>query len=491
MSRKRVGRRPKSEIALASLVSAFDPASMAPSVFHGGFDVINHAIPKDLNAKVEDLLSKLTEQFRRKAKDVQDDAQQSFRTIETLSSLRNLADTNSPETVIMACERIVSENNRLISTLLGHAMEYMMVVEEVKKIALSARQRAEDELSKLEPAFAMFMTKLAVDGVVVRDIVDITDKQRRDIISILKKDENLSQAIDLKDIPEVSNILDKIHEFHSEQSGQNVGISPSATTQNVGVSQNATKSVIYEETGAAGAENAADHASESPVGEVTSSSKLGASPVISVSQTSVFHRDEAVNSGPGPDVFGVNGGSKTPADSGMLDLNLPLESQKGSQILQSAKPVPSVVLSRVSKWADINLNPFGYLYLETTASTYIDMEALKITLPEHESLYDYALPNSPEYFFVKSAYENGSMEDFAKFIILYEARMHQQMSEMERRIWALLLLDYKRGPDLPLVGKGGFYHGIVLPIRPGTSRVARVEIISDRPEDVVNAFRTR
>jgi len=131
------------------------------------------------------------------------------------------------------------------------------------------------------------------------------------------------------------------------------------------------------------------------------------------------------------------------------------------------------------------------MYLETTASTDIDMEALKITLPEHDSLYDYALPNSQEYIFAKSAYENGSMEDFAGFLRLYEARTNHRMSEMERRIWALLLLDYKRGPDLPLVGKGGFYHGIVLATRPGTTRVSRVEIISDKPEDMINAFRKR
>ncbi len=477
MSRNPGGRRPKSEVALAALISAYNPDSIAPSVFHTGLEIIDHTIPKGVDQKLDNLLAKLREQFQRKVDEVENDAQSNFRTIESLSALRNMANSSPPEAVIQACERIVSENNHCISTLLGHAVEMMMVVEEVKKVALSARQRAEDDVSKIDGAFVDFTNMLIADGIVARDIIYVTKKQRQEILSILKKEEFSDQDVDFKKIPKRTQILDRIRE-----AGAN-GIS-----QNYELNQSDGKSTTYAETPSPDANLGSISAGNGLSGGVISDSESGVSPGISDSKTPALQRDEAVKSGFGSDVFGI---PKSLGDSGMLDLNLPADSKKGSQILQPAKPVPSVVLPRVSRWLDINLNPFGYMYLETTASTDIDMEALKITLPEHDSLYDYALPNSQEYVFAKSAYENGSMEDFAGFLRLYEARTNHRMSEMERRIWALLLLDYKRGPDLLLVGKGGFYHGIVLATRPGTTRVSRVEIISDKPEDMINAFRKR
>ncbi|MCH2239904.1 MAG: hypothetical protein MK060_18670 [Blastomonas sp.] len=457
-------------------------------MFHTGFEIIDHAIPQGVDQKLDNLLAKLREQFQRKVDEVENDAQSNFRTIESLSALRNMADSSPPATVIQACERIVSENNHCISTLLGHAVEMMMVVEEVKKVALSARQRAEDNVSKIDGAFVDFTNILIADGIVARDIIYVTKKQRQEILSILKKEEFSDQDVDFKDIPKRTQILDRIREAGANGILQNYELSSDKISQNYELYQSDGKSTTYAETPSSSAKLGSISAGNGLSGGVISDSESGVSPGIPDSKTPALQRDEAVKTGCDSDVIGI---PKSPSDSGMLDLNLPAESHKGSQILQPAKPVPSVVLPRVSRWSDINLNPFGYMYLETTASTDIDMEALKITLPEHDSLYDYALPNSQEYIFAKSAYENGSMEDFAGFLRLYEARTNHRMSEMERRIWALLLLDYKRGPDLPLVGKGGFYHGIVLATRPGTTRVSRVEIISDKPEDMINAFRKR
>lgn len=124
-------------------------------------------------------------------------------------------------------------------------------------------------------------------------------------------------------------------------------------------------------------------------------------------------------------------------------------------------------------WTDMDVISMGYLFNGVVASTDADMEALKIVPPTERRLPDLVNPLAQAglYALAKSAFETANRADFDCFIDQYLATKNRHMSEMERRTWALLLVDYPNRSSSLKLNPHSYYYGVVLPGWHGTMKV--------------------
>jgi hypothetical protein len=176
------------------------------------------------------------------------------------------------------------------------------------------------------------------------------------------------------------------------------------------------------------------------------------------------------------------------SDRGLRDAGSGGNGVVGQQVLPE-KAVPSVVPAGPrGMWDDLDLTPFGYRIEEAVASTDADIEALRIRLPEIRLLQDLAVPGTQEHMVAEAVVNQRDRLLMDRFIRDYTARTGIRISEMEKRIWCLLLIDLKMGLGGRLAGKNGWFNGIVLPGPAGSTRVRRIWSIDQSAEALSEAY---
>lgn len=104
-------------------------------------------------------------------------------------------------------------------------------------------------------------------------------------------------------------------------------------------------------------------------------------------------------------------------------------------------------------------------------------------------LADWADRGTKEYFLAKSCVEQRDWIVFDKFLDSHPERTGRQFSEMEKRIISMLMIDVQNGPGGRFTARQGWFEGIVLPPKTGSSKVRRVVSINRSDEALTMAYR--
>ncbi|MFN3473015.1 MAG: hypothetical protein ACK4ZW_03105 [Blastomonas sp.] len=142
-------------------------------------------------------------------------------------------------------------------------------------------------------------------------------------------------------------------------------------------------------------------------------------------------------------------------------------------------------------WDRLDLEPIGYRIEEAEPSTDADKEAMTIKLPETTALTEWASPRSTEYMYATVCMNTHSKSIFDEFLSLHTERTGRLISEMEERILLMLMVDLWEFPGAPIAGQEGWYDGIVLPPKTGSSKVRRVVSIDRSDKALTMAYRPK
>jgi regulator of replication initiation timing len=157
--------------------------------------------------------------------------------------------------------------------------------------------------------------------------------------------------------------------------------------------------------------------------------------------------------------------------------------------IDAATATSTIIHDPKGLWDDVDLQAIGYRIEEAEPSTVADREALSIILPETRVLKDWAVRGTLEYFSAKSCVEQRDWIVFEKFLDQHSKRTGRQFSEMKKRIISMLMIDVQNGPGGRFTARQGWFEGIVLPPKTGSSRVRRVVSIDRSDEALTMAYR--
>jgi len=586
-SAKRVGpgRPKKNQEILARMALAFEPENTHPIIFNDKFCALDQIEPLGIDAKfagISHKLLKLLENAREKAKFA---AGSEDGIGSALMGLRQWASDDLPEKVVHACEKHLYANERVISALLAHLAERVVISEEIKSIAFAARQRAEDELRAIPPVMVDFANRLIAAGISGIEVRKISKERLAAVIGAIRETSADAEIGAIPCIPDDKSLFpDKYVSSSSKsdvsddvrnvfigkpQNGGYPSVSPdsAAAAGNTGAKSNgdgfvpgdlgspgtvilppyrgqiagdlsvqdATAPAVNPSDGEArgaaaqmdfslvgvGVKSAGSDVSQALTGPVEQPSMTTTGPVEQPSMTPLSRLPSEVPAqfpagspfaseapaqilAPSPIVADETkpladrtvSAAQKPAsmldllssDRGVRDAGSGGNGVAGQEALPEKVALPVVPPGPRGMWDDLDLTPFGYRIEEAVASTDADMEALRIRLPETRLLQDLAVPRTQEHMVAEAVVNQRDRLLMDRFIRDYTARTGIRISEMEKRIWCLLLIDLKMGLGGRLAGKNGWFNGIVLPGPAGSTRVRRIWSIDQSAEALSEAY---
>jgi len=200
------GRPTKNQEILARMTVAYEPENAHPIIFSEGFKASDFIEPLGIEGKFAALSTKLSERLeeaREKAKTRRDSDGDTAR---TLKELRQWASNDLPEKVLYTCENHLYANERVISALLAHLADHVILGEELKSIAFAARQRAEDELKEISPALVNFTNGLIACGITGRDVHKMSKERLAVIVSAIRGTSAQHEIGGIPSIPEAPSV---------------------------------------------------------------------------------------------------------------------------------------------------------------------------------------------------------------------------------------------------------------------------------------------
>lgn len=446
-----------------------DPASAGQMVFGEGATAEDLIEAPGIEAKLEAISGKIASRLGMTLEQARNRRDSETGVDEALVALRPWADQEIPENVVSSAEQQFYANDRVISALLAHLVEHVVIGEELRSIAASARRRAADELDRVPPVMVDFVNRLMASGVVIDDVRKMSRQRLAAVVAAIKGVEEASVMPDVEPVPMGgSAIPDK---------------AVSAFGDETVFFRNDSDEVV------SGNLEGDDQVPGSLSGEMDDKPELDSGlPAVTVVPEPV---EAALQ-----DVDGValeDGSEQGSGIVGMGDLDA---SHRSDDTLMEpvSEPVDELALEAPvaprpkGRWDDIDLTPLGYRIEEAVASSDADREALRIRLPDVSSLREMALPKSPEVMMADGVEGQKDRIIYDKFVRRYTDRTGERMSEMERRIIALLLVDLPTGGVGRMIGANGWYHGIVLPGPEGSTRVRRVWSIDQSEQAIADAM---
>lgn len=341
-----------------------------------------------------------------------------------LTGLRAWADQDFPENVVHACEQHYYANDRVVSALLGHLVEHVVIGEELRSIALAARRRAADELDQIPPSMTEFVNRLMAAGVVVEDVRKMSKQRLAAVVSAIRGIEAAEAEVEVRSVP-----------------GMDDGAIPH-------------KSLSSSIDEAVAGEPAVKDAAR-PVLEAAGE------PVVEAPQ-------EAVDGTDGAGTGGYAATSEGPAELMLEVPNAPVET-----------PAPAVPETR---WGVLDLTRIGYDVEVVTASTDRDTAALKMRMPDVSAFKELAARGTPEMALADGIVENRNRTLVERFFRTRSRRVGFELSEADQRVWVLLLAELPTLGKSPSFGEYGWFDGLSVPLGDGSTKVARLRAI-DRSED--------
>lgn len=507
----------KSSVILNKMTLAFDPQSKAPLAFAGHIPDLNEVLPSGVPEKASDLLRKLADLADKVFDETSKEGNSCSDTKAELEKLRNLAWGDSPEKAIILAEKMSFVGERTKSCLLKHLAEQDILLRELRAIAQIARRRILDELSEINPSMVDFTNKLVAAGIVQTDVRFLSSDKLAAIVSIIKGTDNddnnggippFLSKMDALRKPPINRVLD---ESAIEASFRRSGEDPESVENQALEQGDGSSSPKSAETAVDGLFDGRVQVKSDavPDSELRSNSASGLSDLPAVSD-----RDKMISGSnmksvrtekSSSDQLLKHGNESQILSSGRTDLissmsdELPFSRDRNGQdrpIFDSRMPhgfSPGRPVENAAPydWNDMDMISMGYMFDGVVASTDADMEALKIVLPTERRLPDLVDPQAQAglYALARSAFETANRADFDRFMDQYLATKNRHMSEMERRIWALLLVDYPNRSSLLKLNPHGYYHGVVLPGQHGTAKVRRIILLKRDPDFLEHAFK--
>lgn len=443
------GRPSKKHEILARMSVVLDPSATGKMVFGEGAAAEDLIEATGLEAKLSAISTKITsrlEKAGRNAKIVQDSEEdEEFRQ----KLRRPWSDGDSPENLVSSCEEQFFANDRVISALLAHLVEHIVIGEDLRSMAASARRQAADELNRLPSLFIDFSNRLIASGVKAHDVKDLSKKRMAMIVSAIKGIDEEAALVDIPNLPDKS--LSDVY-GRNEFSGELVEDKPPTLVDAISseAETNADEETAEIETSdlidvpeALNDENAAvtDMSSSTIEGEET---------------TAVIAREEI---------------EETPVEADQSDAPTAGE----PTVSPDAAPVSLGVLDGV------DLSSIGYKIEVVRASTDEDLAALKMPMPNGQSLYDVTVSSGLERTLANNVVRMRDRDSVDRFFRRWTDRTSTRLTPIQMRAWTLLLA------EIPFLGKErnmgseGWYDGVRIPVV-GTNWVARI-IAIDRSDD--------
>lgn len=140
-------------------------------------------------------------------------------------------------------------------------------------------------------------------------------------------------------------------------------------------------------------------------------------------------------------------------------------------------------------WDTLDLTPIGYRIEEAEPSTVADKEALSIILPGTRVLADWAVRGTQEHMFAEACVRQRDRILLEKFLKQHSKRTGRVLPEMEKRILSMLMIDLQPADATRFTGRDGWFDGIVLPPKAGSSKVRRVLAINNSAAAMTAAYR--
>lgn len=443
------GRPSKKHEILARMSVVLDPSATGKMVFGEGAAAEDLIEATGLEAKLSAISTKITsrlEKAGRNAKIVQDSEEdEEFRQ----KLRRPWSDGDSPENLVSSCEEQFFANDRVISALLAHLVEHIVIGEDLRSMAASARRQAADELNRLPSLFIDFSNRLIASGVKAHDVKDLSKKRMAMIVSAIKGIDEEAALVDIPNLPDKS--LSDVY-GRNEFSGELVedkaptlvdAISSEAETDADEETAEIKTSGLIDVSEALNDENAAvtDMSSSTIEGEET---------------TAVIASEEI---------------EETPVEADQSDAPTAGE----PVVSPDAAPVSLGVLD------GIDLSSIGYKIEVVRASTDEDLAALKMPMPNGQSLYDVTVSSGLERTLANNVVRMRDRDSVDRFFRRWTDRTSTRLTPIQMRAWTLMLA------EIPFLGKerdmgsDGWYDGVRIPVV-GTNWVARI-IAIDRSDD--------
>lgn len=435
-----------------------DPSSAGKMVFGDGFtgDELVEAV--GVEDKIKAISGKIASRLGNAADLAKNVRDSELSGDGTLALLRPWLDQEVPENVVSSCEQQYFANERVISALFSHLVEHIVIGEDLRLVASAARRRASDELQRIPPVMIDFVNRLMASGVVVDDVWKMSKKRLGEVVAAIKGVDPSAVMADVDAVPG--------NTFSSEDGRTSISRKSDADSEDA-------PEVAFEPV----SEEAVEHVdSGRPDND--------ADALVEGSVHGLIEDSEGVGS---PSETSQSDGSQDTGSQGETGLDEP-SSEGVEEPAEQVIDTPSEPVRPKGRWDDLDLSALGYSIEETVASSDADREALRMTLPAVTTLRELALPRSAEMAFMDGIETQKDRVIMDKFIRRFEGRMNVRISEMEKRVIALLLVDLPTNGAGRQMGANGWYDGIVLPGAEGSSRVRRIVAIDRSEAGLRDAF---
>ena len=453
------GRPSNSRIILDRLVLAHNPEQAAPNVFKGygaGVDLVEEM---GLEAKI----SRISAAVASRLENARDSA---LRLLDSedgpegrlsgpnarLGALRPWSSDDYPENVVFWAEAEFFANDRIVSGLIAHLVEHIAIGEELRQIALVARRRAEDELAQMPVAMTEFANRLVACGISREEVRFMSRARMEAVIAAIRGVDAGTPGLVPETLP-----------LDADTGSRMVDGSVPGTVESPVTG------------GADGIADAADGTFSPRTGE-------GDSDVVGEPGSDAVDDVDARDSERGLDAPAETGSETHAGEESLIGEEDRDGRDDGSEMVPEdvAEPVSDGPPS--TRWGVIDLERIGYVAEEVIASTDEDMRALKMPLPEVDTLVKLAVKGTPEYMNADGAQDNHDRKLVEKFFPAWMKRTGTRLTEAEQRVWALLLIELRAVGHGRNMGANGWFDGLVVPKGDGSARVVRIRAI-DRSEE--------
>lgn len=448
---KRVGRgRPtKNQEILARMTVVHDPEAAGKMLFGDAPTSEDLIEGVGIEAKLAAISGKIASRLEMVSKRAKTDRDSEGDAQGSPGLVRPWLTDENPENVVSSCEQQFYANDRLISALLAHLVEHIIIGEDLRSIAGSARRRAFDELGDLPASMIDFSNRLMAAGVVSDDVRKMPKKRFADVVAAIKgvDVETVKSDVELVPMP-ISAIPDN---------------SISSVDDKNGISRKVDGAVI------SGSDTVDEVRTEAPVDNGPAPEDRGAAAEDKSLSAEASERqiqaNEFISEG---DIEPVE---IEPAEADQSDAPTTGE----PAVSPDAAPASLGVLD------GIDLTSIGYKIEVVRASTDDDLAALKMPMPNGKTLYDVSVSSGVENSLATNIMRLRERESVERFFRRWIDRTSTRLTPIQTRAWTLMLA------EIPLLGKErhmgseGWYDGVCIPV-PGTNWVARI-IAIDRSDD--------
>ncbi len=429
-----------------------DPEAAGKMLFGDGLASEELVEDVGIEAKLAAISGKITSRLESVSKRAKIDRDSEGEASNSPALLRPWLNDENPENVVSSCEQQFYANDRLISALLGHLVEHIIIGEDLRSIAGSARRRAFDELGDIPASMTEFANRLMAAGVVSDDVRKMPKKRFAEVVAAIKGVDMDAVMSDVDPVP----------------------LPISAFPENA-VSSEDDKSAFPRTTEDDGILPASD--------DVVEPSEAGPEmPVEQIDDGELIGEEAASPEGNAP----LEDASLTEDDSSLTDVELaaerPVEADQ-SDAPTAGEPTVSPDAAPVSLGVldGVDLSSIGYKIEVVRASTDEDLAALKMPMPNGQSLYDVTVSSGLERTLANNVVRMRDRDSVDRFFRRWTDRTSTRLTPIQMRAWTLMLA------EIPFLGKErnmgseGWYDGVRIPVV-GTNWVARI-IAIDRSDD--------